>query len=381
MYFDPRVFSVFILSLFFMACFGQDLEHEQKDRDLKILVISDLNDAYGSVTYSTEVHRLVGRIKDINPDIILCGGDMVAGQKASLRRSQLDSMWSGFQAAVLEPIQQMNIPFGFTMGNHDASPNYKNDREAASAFWTAYKDQAKLTFVDDTHFPYYFSYLKNNVLFLSWDASSSVIPDAVKSWMVAQLSSDYARKARGRIVLGHLPLYALVEAKNKPGEVIADADATLAFFKDHAVDMYISGHQHAYFPGSKQQVTLLHSGCLGGGPRPLIGHDAPAYKSYAIIDIPKKGGMSKASILGFVAPDDRKIPISTLPREVTGFNGTVKRIDRSLTAEKLNLPKLPKDALPAKSIVQKLSELDNEQREKALARLFLTVTFQNLCGN
>lgn len=375
MCFNPRIFSVLILSIFSMACFSQNLDREQKDRDLKILLISDLNDTYGSVTYSTEVHRLVRRIKDINPDIILCGGDMVAGQKASLRRSQLDSMWSGFQTAVLEPIHQMNIPFGFTMGNHDASPNYKSDREAASAFWTAYKDQAKLTFVDDTHFPYYFSYLKNNILFLSWDASSSVIPDAVKNWMATQLSSDYARKARGRIVLGHLPLYALVEAKNKPGEVIDDADATLAFFKDYSVDMYISGHQHAYFPGSKQQVTLLHSGCLGGGPRPLIGHEAPAYKSYAIIDIPKKGGMSKASILGFVAPDDRKVPFSALPREVTGFNGTVKRIDQSLAGEKLNLPKLPRNALAAKDMVPRLSGLDNEQRESAIAELFLEGNF------
>lgn len=120
------------------------------------------------------------------------------------------------------------------------------------------------------------------------------------------------------------------------------------FFSDGIVQFYIIGCLYGisllYADGldrSKQQVTLLHSGCLGGGPRPLIGHDAPAYKSYAIIDIPKKGGMNKASILGFVAPDDRKIPISTLPREVTGFNGTVKRIDRSLKAEKLNLPKLP----------------------------------------
>src|SRR5690606_15293733 len=94
MSFNLRVFSIIILSLYSMASFSQDLDREQKDRDLKILLTSDLNDAYGLVTYSTAVHRLVRRIKDINPDIILCGGDMVARQKASLRRSQLDSMWN-----------------------------------------------------------------------------------------------------------------------------------------------------------------------------------------------------------------------------------------------------------------------------------------------
>ncbi|WP_118195949.1 metallophosphoesterase family protein [Albibacterium indicum] len=304
----------------------KEIRKEQKDRNLKILLISDLNDSYGSVTYSEEVHDVIGKIEEINPDIILCGGDMVAGQKASLSRSEINAMWNGFDSSVLTPIYKLDKPFGFTVGNHDASPNYHKDRAAASDFWVANKDKVNLTFVDDKHFPYFFSYIKNNIFFISWDASSAQISAEVKIWMEQQLSSKIARKAKGRIVLGHLPLYAIVASKNKPGEVLDNADETLEFLKDHKVDMYISGHQHAYFPATKQKVTLLHSGCLGGGPRQLLGDDHPAQKTYAIIEISKTDDVSNARITGIQAEDHTEISLDALPDSIRGFNGVVKRI-------------------------------------------------------
>lgn len=320
---------VLLLLLLSIAAFcpAQSLKKEQKNRSLKILLISDLNDSYGSVTYSQEVHDMVSRIKGINPDMILCGGDMVAGQKASLSPEQVGAMWRGFDTAVLSPVYRLQVPFGFTLGNHDASPGYATDRAAASAFWLKNKERANLAFVDDTHYPYYFSYIKNNVFFISWDASSAIIPPAIKDWMRHQLASAIAKKARGRIVLGHLPLYAIVAAKNKPGEVLNDADETLAFLKENKVDMYISGHQHAYFPAAKNKVTLLHSGCLGGGPRQLLGHDAPAQKSYAILEIKKRRKKLTVSIKGFAAAGHHDIPLTALPETITGFNGTVQRTD------------------------------------------------------
>lgn len=309
--------------LLFNSCMTQRIPAESKNDNLKILLISDLNDSYGSVGYSKEVHEVVNRVKDINPDIILCGGDMVAGQKASLTASRLDSMWLAFDQSVLTPISQLGIPFGFTMGNHDASPSYHLDRAAASSFWKVNKHKANLTYVDDTHFPYYFSYIKNNVFFISWDASSSVIPAEVKSWMKEQLATPVANKSRARIVLGHLPLYAIVAAKNKKGEVLNEADETLAFLKENSVDMYISGHQHAYYPATKEQITLLHAGCLGGGPREILGHTAKASKAYAILELPKRKSIADIQITGFEPASHRHILLESLPDSVSGFNGRV----------------------------------------------------------
>src|SRR5690606_31969715 len=59
------------------------LKQERRNKPLRIMVISDLNDSYGSTSYSKEVAAAIQKIPDIKPDIILCGGDMVAGQKAS----------------------------------------------------------------------------------------------------------------------------------------------------------------------------------------------------------------------------------------------------------------------------------------------------------
>ena len=75
----------------------QDMRAEQIDRDLNILLISDLNGSYGSERYSEEVHDVVAKIDVIQPDMILCAGDMVAGQLQSLTLEQLRAMWAAFQ--------------------------------------------------------------------------------------------------------------------------------------------------------------------------------------------------------------------------------------------------------------------------------------------
>lgn len=322
----PKVLLYLLFLLSVVTSVAQEPSTENKNKKIKILLISDLNDSYGSVSYSKEVHAIVERAKTIKPDIILCGGDMVAGQKASLTKTRLDSMWYAFDQSVLSPIYQMGIPFGFTMGNHDASHSYVLDRESASSFWALNKHKANLTFVDDTHFPYYFSYMKNNIFFISWDASSAMIPEEVKSWMQQQLAMPLATEARARIVLGHLPLYAIVASKNKNGEVLAQADETLDFLKANQVDMYISGHQHAYYPATKEKVTLLHAGCLGGGPRPILGHDGQATKAYAILELPKHKNIEAMQITGYEPGNHRPIPLASLPDTVQGFNGVVYKL-------------------------------------------------------
>jgi predicted MPP superfamily phosphohydrolase len=105
-----NLFLLFLLNFFLSNSYAQDqLNKEQHNKDLKILLISDLNDSYGSVTYSNEVHDIINKIEVIKPDIVLCGGDMVAGQKKSLTVQQLDRMWNGFQSTVLDPLLMIVI--------------------------------------------------------------------------------------------------------------------------------------------------------------------------------------------------------------------------------------------------------------------------------
>lgn len=312
--------------LCFTACFSQRNTPFDKQKELKVLLISDLNGRYGSLEYSSEVDQVMQEIDKIQPDLVLCAGDMVAGQKRSLSRNRLDSMWGSFYDHVLRRTSLKGIPFGFTMGNHDASPSFHKDRQAAEAFWKAHIKETQLDFVDARHYPFWFSYQQGDCFFISWDASSSKVPREVMQWMQSQLNLPEAKQARMRIVLGHLPLYALVEAKNSPGEVNADADASLAFFKANGVDLYISGHQHAYFPGKKQGIWLLNAGCLGGGPRPLMDDVRGALKTYSVLQL---GGSAGLQVQTLNPENNQLIPLKSIPEKVHGFNGTLWRMDLS----------------------------------------------------
>lgn len=299
------------------------IKKEQSDKSLKICVISDLNASYGSTVYPKEVAQVISSLPRINPDIILCSGDMVAGQKASLTEQNIQDMWTGFKSTVLNPISKLNIPFGFTVGNHDASPSFTKDRTISKAFWKENASRTSLTFVDSTNYPFYYSYIKNNVFIISWDAAGAEINPDVYNWMKIQIEGKIARKARLRILLGHLPLYAVVESKNKPGEVNSDPDAALNFFKTYGIDLYISGHQHAYYPAEKEGIRFLNMGAIGDGPRKLIGDSGEPQKSYTIIEIPVK--KAKSFTYQTFTPDNNLVPRSSLPDSVTGFNGISRK--------------------------------------------------------
>ncbi len=299
---------------------------ESKNKALKIFVISDLNSSYGSTTYSEDVKAVITQIGVVKPDIILCAGDMVAGQKASLSENDINAMWAGFKATVFDPVSSLKIPFGFTVGNHDASPTYFKDRASAKKFWMENSKGTGLNFVDSAHYPFYYSYIKNNVFFMSWDAAGANVNPEVFEWMKVQLGSKKALNSRLRILTGHLPLYAIVDSKNKPGEVNSDPEGALSFFKAYGLDLYISGHQHAFYPAAKDGVRFLNAGCIGDGPRRLIGSNIEPIKSYTIIKVPVRKGKN-FSYKTFTPLSNERIELKSLPDSVTGFNG-ISRLEK-----------------------------------------------------
>jgi predicted phosphodiesterase len=181
-----------------------------------------------------------------------------------------------------------------------------------------------LNFVSKTHYPFYFSYIKNDVFFISWDAAGAAVHNDVYEWMKDQLNSKEAKKAKLRILLGHLPLFAIVSSKNKAGEVLADTQNAADFFQHNGIDLYISGHQHAYYPAQINQLRLLNMGCIGEGPRMRIGDSTAATRAYTIIEIPIKE-YKKFSYKTFIPNKNIEIHLSQLPDSVVGFNGTSKR--------------------------------------------------------
>ncbi|NET09922.1 MAG: metallophosphoesterase, partial [Symploca sp. SIO2B6] len=258
----------------------------------------------------------------------------VAGQNPTLTDAELDAMWSAFEDHVAPPLRQANLPYGFTIGNHDASGAkggtgeflFERERIAASTYWNDPAHSPGIEFVDRNDFPFYYTFKTNDIFFLAWDGSSFKIPPEKLDWVEQALASPEAQSAKMRVLLGHLPLYAVAVSRDKPGEVLADADELREMLERHQVHTYISGHQHAYYPAHKGDLQLLHTGILGSGPRPYVGSQVPSQKALTVMDI----NFDDPDLTTYTTYDMQTlalIEMETLPRFINGHNGRVLRRD------------------------------------------------------
>ena len=259
-------------------------------QDFRIVVISDLNSQYGATEYEPEVLQAIALVPDFQPDLVLMGGDAIAGQKASLSKSQIEAMWAAFDTQIAAPLREQKIPLGFTIGNHDGSGAIKNnvllferERDLARTYWQ--KQPPELNFIDRRNFPFYYSFEQDNIFFLVWDASSAEISPEQLDWIEESLSSNRAQQAARRIVLGHLPLYPVAKTKNKPGEYLQAGQQLRSLLQQNRVLMYVSGHHHVYYPGRISDLRLFHAGALGQGARELINSQLSPSKTVTAIDL------------------------------------------------------------------------------------------------
>ena len=299
-----------------------------------MVVMSDLNGVYGSTDYDPDVDKGMTLIPFWNPDLVVCSGDMIAGQDLTLTPAQIQAMWAAFDEHVAAPLRNAGLPYGFTLGNHDASSAlgindgylFQQERDLAAAYWQAPEHNPGVEFIDRAEFPFYYTFRDGDVFFLAWDGSSSRLPEDKLAWVEETLSSEAAQNARVRIVLGHLPLYAVAVGRDEPGEVMDNADQLRAMLEKYDVHTYISGHHHAYYPGHRGDLQLLHMGILGSGPRPLIDGDLTPWKALTVLDI----DFDTPEVTRYTTYDIQTLDLieyEELPRFLTGHNGVVLRRD------------------------------------------------------
>ncbi len=317
-----------------IASAGPEGLYNPPRKDVRLVVISDLNSAYGSTDYDPEVDKAIALVPFWQPDAVVCSGDMVAGQKQSLTVAQVNAMWQAFDDHVAAPLRQQGMPYGFTLGNHDASSArgqnnqfiFQQERDLASAYWNAPAHDPGVNFIDRTDFPFFYTFEQNGVFFMAWDGSSSQIPADKLAWVEAALSSEAAQSARARMVLSHLPLYGVAQRRDQPGEVLDNAPQLQEILERHNVHTLISGHQHAYYPAHRGNLQLLHAGLLGSGPRTLIDGSLAPWKALTVIDIdfadPNLTTYTTYDITTLQRVDD-----TTLPRFLVSHNGLILRRD------------------------------------------------------
>jgi 3',5'-cyclic AMP phosphodiesterase CpdA len=278
-----------------------------------------MNGAYGSTSYVQSVDEAVKKAVELAPDLVISTGDMVAGQKAGLNYA---AMWKAFHETVTDPLALAGIPFAPTPGNHDASgsPGFANERAVYTAQWTARKP--KVDFLDDSGYPFRYSFARGPALFISLDATTvGPLSSEQKRWVESQLVAGAAFPVK--IVYGHVPLYAFTHGRET--ETLKDP-AFETMLKDHGVTMFISGHHHGYYPGKRTSLRLVSTSCLGDGPRPLIGTSTASKRSFLVLEM---DGERITSLEAFGEPSfTTPIARSSLPVSLTYGGNTVLRDDQ-----------------------------------------------------
>lgn len=300
--------------------------------DVRIVVISDLNSAYGSTDYIDQVKQAIKFLPDWEPDLVLCGGDMVAGQATDLSDAEIKAMWQGFDKHIAAPMRKAKLSFGFTIGNHDGSGSLYNgnytfdrDRKAVSTYWQDPQHDPNLNFIDRSNFPFYYTFQQNDIFFLTWDASTATISDQQLQWVEKSLASEVAKNSKLRMAIGHLPLYAVARGRETGGNYLNDADRLRALLEKYNVHTYVSGHHHAYYPAYKGKLELLNAGVLGDGPRRLLSGDLAPSRTITVIDI---SWTTNDIIYTTYDMDTLKVvDQTTLPPYIDAPNGRINRRD------------------------------------------------------
>ena len=286
---------------------------------LRVVVISDLNGSYGSTDYAPRIDKAIDRVIELRPDLVISTGDMVAGQRRPhLGRKQVLAMWSAFHRVISDRLKAAGIPFAVTPGNHDASAYHGFEHERA-----IYRDQwlprkPGLKYLDESDYPFFYAFEMKGVRFVSLDAT---VLGPLRGDQLERLEK-LAAGAETVVTFSHLPLWPF--AVNREREIIGD-HALESLYKRRGVDMHLSGHHHAYYPGVKESVLYVSQACLGGGSRKLIGDRHRSAHSFTVVEF---GDSGEISVYALKEPDYRnRVDLGTLPEKIVTPQATLRRMD------------------------------------------------------
>jgi len=288
-----------------------------------IAFIADLNGRYGSTSYDPRVTVAVEAIVGLQPDLVISAGDMVAGQKQPwLDSHRLELMWHAFNQAVADPLLKAGIPLAVTPGNHDGSafPGFALEREAFEAQWRARVPE--LDILPGSEWPRRYAAKAGQLLLVTFDGTRPGPLAADERAFLERVLQRYGKAAAVTIVFSHLPMWPLT--KGREHEIIDDP-ALLALLHRNGVDVYASGHHHAFFAGTDEAGMLhLGLGALGGNARAFSGSRTRQPFSFALLNVDQ----GELNVTARITPDfTDELPAEQLPATVTGPLGSLRRLD------------------------------------------------------
>ena len=325
-----HVFSLCILlTIQYKNTYANNFSPKDDETPLRIAIISDMNGDYGSAEYSIRVKKAVDNIRNLAPDAVLVTGDMVSGEKKGL---DYKAMWKGFRDSVTLPLTQSNLPMLITPGNHDASgwQGFDLERKIYKEEWINYYNDylsknPNIKLISMDNYPFHYSFAIKNVFFMSINATTQLeLSNEQKIWLENQ--SKNATGYKHKVVFSHYPFHPV--AIQRENDFIADKNnAVFKMLKANGVNLFLSGHQHAYYPSVWEGVRFVSQACLGGGPRKYIGTSKTSEYSYTLVDFLDEIRVDAYAYPQFSTAVDRK----TLPTSLkTPKGGSIVRDDLAL---------------------------------------------------
>ncbi len=291
---------------------------------LRIAVISDLNHSYGTIGYDRPVRAAMKRVIELQPDLVLCTGDMIAGQRTApkLNRKKLEAMWQAFHETITLPLRAAGIPFAPSPGNHDASasPGFQLERDVYLEQWQ--ENKSNLALLDGGNYPFNYGFSVKGVLFVALDATlASPLSLTQMKWLKEVLNTE-GQKSKARILFGHLPVWSITAGRERG--ILRDENFEQLLL-EKSVNVYLSGHQHCFYPFVHKGQRYVGQAALGSGPRRLIGDKKRSPRSFTFIEVTTDGTTHATAYGG--ADFMEVIKRSTLPPQIS-YNGiTIVRDD------------------------------------------------------
>jgi hypothetical protein len=182
---------------------------------------------------------------------------------------------------------------------------------------------AGINFVDGDEFPFRYAFAVSDVLVISLDVTLiGSLPDDDVEWLY-ELLGQHRSRFRNVVVFSHVPVWPVAEKRRQE----ATSDERLhALLVDSGIDLYLSGHHHAFYPGALDGVTYVSQACLGSAPRQLVGSESGrSPKAFTLVEF--KG--QRILVGAYRAPGFKTlIDWKTLPRHIAVGGRMLRRADR-----------------------------------------------------
>lgn len=184
-----------------------------------------------------------------------------------------------------------------------------------------------LEYVEASAYRFQYAFAMGPVLFISLDATYvGHLSEREKRWLDGLLL-QHGRAYRHRVVFSHIPLWPFTHGRET--DYLGDEELE-GLLQRHRVDLYLSGHHHAYYPAAKDGVRYVSRACLGAAPRSLLGGHQRSERAITVIEFPTDAPIS---VEAYRAPAyTERIDRRTLPERVVSKRAALVRDDLTATA-------------------------------------------------